>query len=64
MVNIKQAQPLENGEPELAKFDDIRGVGFVLLQYCTDNGRNGNNGKQADGKAHRTEEFKKRSRNR
>ncbi|MNR51113.1 hypothetical protein D3C85_1707420 [compost metagenome] len=57
MVHVVQAQLLKGDKPELAELEGVVGVGLVLLEHGADDRGDGQNGQQADGEAHRTEQL-------
>ncbi|MNK35849.1 hypothetical protein D3C87_543860 [compost metagenome] len=52
-----QAQLVENGEPERTELVHIIGHGLVLLEHGADDRCDGDQGQQADGKAHRRDQL-------
>ena len=52
-----QAQLVEDGEPERTELVHIIGHGLVLLEHGADDGGDGDQGQQTDGKAHRRDQL-------
>ena len=57
MIDIVQPQLFIGLEPERAELDDVVVVRLGLLQHRPDNGGDGKNGQQADGKTHRAQQL-------